>query len=201
MHHCDTVLILGSTMPWINYYPTPGQARGVQVDLIPDRIGLRYPVEVGLVGDIQATLEALQPLLKAKTDRSFLAEAQSQMKDWNALLGQVVSTQKGPRLRPQTAMKALSDLAPSNAMFSVDCGTITHYAGRILQIRKGQSFTGTRDAGQHGGRPANSNCRGVCASGSDVDRHRGRWWIRHVDVGAIDGRGARPEPEDAGSEQ
>ena len=63
MHHCDTVLILGSTMPWINYYPTPGQARGVQVDMVPDRIGLKYPVEVGLVGDIKATLDALHPLL------------------------------------------------------------------------------------------------------------------------------------------
>ena len=143
MHHCDTVLILGSTMPWINYYPKPGQARGVQIDLVPDRIGLKYPVEVGLVGDIKATLNALLPLLKRASDRTFLAEAQSQMKDWRSLLDQVASTQKGPKLRPQTVIKALSDFAPGNAMFSVDCGTITHYAARILQIRQGQSFTGT----------------------------------------------------------
>ena len=55
MKNCDTVLILGSTMPWEEYYPRAGQARGVQVDLKPDRIGLRYPVEVGLTGDVKAT--------------------------------------------------------------------------------------------------------------------------------------------------
>src|ERR1700744_3220278 len=59
MKTCDTVLILGSTMPWAEYYPTPGQARGVQVDIKPDRLGLRYPVEVGLAGDVRATLQAL----------------------------------------------------------------------------------------------------------------------------------------------
>ena len=57
MKNCDTVLILGSTMPWEEYYPNPGQARGVQVDLKPDRLGLRYPVEVGLTGDVKATLQ------------------------------------------------------------------------------------------------------------------------------------------------
>ena len=56
MHECDTVLILGSTMPWVDFYPKPGQARGVQVDINPERIGLRYPVEIGLVGDVKATL-------------------------------------------------------------------------------------------------------------------------------------------------
>ena len=72
MHECDTVLILGSTMPWVDFYPKPGQARGVQVDINPERIGLRYPVEVGLVGDVKATLQALLPMLRQKQDRSFL---------------------------------------------------------------------------------------------------------------------------------
>jgi pyruvate dehydrogenase (quinone) len=63
MKSCDTVLILGSTMPWEEYYPTPGQARGVQVDIKPDRLGLRYPVEIGLAGDVKATLQGLLPLL------------------------------------------------------------------------------------------------------------------------------------------
>jgi pyruvate dehydrogenase (quinone) len=75
MKNCDTVLILGSTMPWEEYYPNPGQARGVQVDLKPDRLGLRYPVEVGLTGDVKATLGGMLPLLARKPDRSFLSEA------------------------------------------------------------------------------------------------------------------------------
>jgi len=82
MQNCDTVLILGSTMPWEEYYPKPGQARGVQVDLKPDRLGLRYPVEIGLTGDVKATLQGLMPLLTRKSDRSFLQEAQRRMTDF-----------------------------------------------------------------------------------------------------------------------
>ena len=143
MHACDTVLILGSTMPWIDYYPKPGQARGVQIDIRPDRIGLRYPVEVGLTGDLKATLAALQPLLKKKSDAAFLHEAQQRMQSWSALLASIAATQKGPKLRPQTALTALSELAPSNAMYSMDCGANTHFAARTLQIREEQSFTGS----------------------------------------------------------
>ena len=79
--------ILGSTMPWEEYYPKPGQARGVQVDLKPDRLGLRYPVEIGLTGDVKATLQGLLPLLTRKTDRGFLQEAQRRMTDWNSAAG------------------------------------------------------------------------------------------------------------------
>src|SRR5450432_4012624 len=74
MKNCDTVLILGSTMPWFEYYPKPGQARGVQVDIKSDRIGLRYPVEIGLTSDVKATLQALMPLISRQTDRGFLQE-------------------------------------------------------------------------------------------------------------------------------
>jgi pyruvate dehydrogenase (quinone) len=87
MKNCDTVLILGSTMPWFEYYPKPGQARGVQVDIKSDRIGLRYPVEVGLVGDVKTSLEALIPLVARQADRSFLQEAQRRMADSAACRG------------------------------------------------------------------------------------------------------------------
>ena len=89
MKNSDTVLILGSTMPWMEYYPAPGQARGVQVDVKPDRLGLRYPVEVGLTGDVKATLQAVMPRLQRKTGRAFLQEAQQRMAGWNGLLEQV----------------------------------------------------------------------------------------------------------------
>jgi pyruvate dehydrogenase (quinone) len=96
MHHCDTVLILGSTMPWLDFYPTPGQARGVQVDLRADRLGLRYPVEIGLVGDTRETLRALLPMLQRKADRSFLTEAQARMSAWNATLARIESDSRVP---------------------------------------------------------------------------------------------------------
>jgi pyruvate dehydrogenase (quinone) len=142
MKNCDTVLILGSTMPWEEYYPDPGQARGVQVDLKPDRLGLRYPVELGLTGDVKATLRAIQPLLRLKTDRNFLLAAQRRMADWNALLDQVANTQRSP-LRPQMVVRAVSDLAPDNAVISLDCGANTHFAARGLKLRANQRLTGT----------------------------------------------------------
>jgi pyruvate dehydrogenase (quinone) len=142
MKNCDTLLILGSTMPWEEYYPDPGQARGVQVDLKPDRLGLRYPVEVGLTGDVKATLRAILPLLRLKTDRNFLLAAQRRMADWNALLDQVANTHRSP-LRPQMVVRAVSDLAPDNAVISLDCGANTHFAARGLKLRANQRLTGT----------------------------------------------------------
>jgi pyruvate dehydrogenase (quinone)/pyruvate decarboxylase len=142
MKACDTVLILGSTMPWEEYYPTPGQARGVQVDLKPDRIGLRYPVEVGLTGDVRATLQGLIPLLHRKEDRSFLLETQWRMKAWEGLLESVESSARSP-LRPQMVVRALSDLMADDAVISLDCGANTHFAARSIRLRAHQLFTGT----------------------------------------------------------
>jgi pyruvate dehydrogenase (quinone) len=142
MQSCDTVLILGSTMPWEEYYPKPGQARGVQVDLKPDRLGLRYPVEVGLTGDVKATLQGLLPLLKRQNDRSFLQEAQRRMGDWNMLLDKVEATATSP-LRPQMVIRTLSDLLPDDAVISLDCGANTHFAARCLRLKANQRLTGT----------------------------------------------------------
>jgi pyruvate dehydrogenase (quinone) len=142
MKACDTVLILGSTMPWEEYYPTPGQARGIQIDVKPDRLGLRYPVEVGLAGDVKGSLLGLLPLIQRKTDRSFLNEAQKRMTNWNALLDEVASTARSP-LRPQMVMRALSDLMADDAAISLDCGANTHFAARIIRLRERQTLTGT----------------------------------------------------------
>jgi pyruvate dehydrogenase (quinone) len=143
MHNCDTVLILGTMMPWIDYYPRPGQARGVQIDIKADHIGIKYPVEIGLVGDMQTTLAALLPLLRSKAQRAFLTEAQARMVDWNGLLDRVASTQKGSRLRPQTACRMLGELAPANTIFSLDTGANTHFAARMIVLREGQAWSGS----------------------------------------------------------
>lgn len=142
MKNCDTVLILGSTMPWEEYYPRPGQARGIQLDLKADRIGLRYPVEIGLVADVKATLVAMLPLLRRNSDRSFLTEAQQRMSNWNATLDRVEATSRSP-LRPQMVVRALSDLLADDAIISLDCGANTHFAARCLRLRERQRFTGT----------------------------------------------------------
>src|SRR5438105_4584255 len=82
MEGCDTLFIVGSSFPYLEFYPKPGQARGVQVDLDPQRIGLRFDVEVGLVGDSRRALEALLPLLRRNENRGFLEQAQRSMRAW-----------------------------------------------------------------------------------------------------------------------
>ena len=107
-----------------------------------DRIGLRYPVEIGLVGDAKATLAALIPLLQRQSDRGFLQEAQGRMATWNRLLGEIETTSRAP-LRPQMVIKAISDLMADDAVISLDCGANTHFAARNLMLRPGQRLTGT----------------------------------------------------------
>jgi len=141
MHGCDTLLILGSTMPWVNSYPTPGQARAIQVDLKAEHIGIRYPIEVPLVSDVKATVAALLPLVKAK-DPAFLQEAQSRMRDWRALLDRVCATARTP-MRPQMVLRELSNQLAPDAVISLDCGANTHFAARIIEIKERQKLSGT----------------------------------------------------------
>ncbi|TCF96646.1 pyruvate oxidase [Paraburkholderia strydomiana] len=141
MHRCDTVLVIGSTMPWVDSYPKPGAARGVQIDLRPERIGLRFPVEVGLVGDAKETLRALLPLLRQK-DNTFLRDIQASVTQWNALLERVAAVERSP-LRPQSAMRAISDALTPDAVVCLDCGANTHFAARFLTLRRRQQLVAT----------------------------------------------------------
>jgi pyruvate dehydrogenase (quinone) len=141
MHACDTLLILGSTMPWVDSYPKPGQARAIQIDLKPEHIGIRYPVEVSLVADVKATVAALLPLLQTKDD-AFLKETQGHMRDWRALLDRVCATARTP-LRPQMLMRELSNQLAPDAVISLDCGANTHFAARIIELKEHQRLTGT----------------------------------------------------------
>src|SRR5207249_7712641 len=86
LENCDTLLMVGTSFPYIEFLPKPGQAHAIQLELAPMRIGLRYPVEVGLVGDARRTLQRLLPLLKRNKHRRFLERAQSGMKQWWALM-------------------------------------------------------------------------------------------------------------------
>jgi len=180
MKNCDAVFIIGSTMPWFEYYPKPGQARGVQIDMKPDRIGLRYPVEIGLVGDAKATLAALIPLLQRQPDRSFLQDAQSRMAAWTRLLGQVEATSRSP-LRPQMVIKAVSDLIADDAVISLDCGANTHFAARNLMLRPGQRLTGTGMIGYHGARPPVRHCGQSRLPRSPIGGNRRRWRVCNAD--------------------
>jgi thiamine pyrophosphate-dependent acetolactate synthase large subunit-like protein len=137
MEECDTLLILGSTMPYLEYYPKPGQARGLQIDRDPGRIGLRFPIEVGLHGDVQATLEALLPLLTYHADRSFLRLAQERMENWRKQLSQLENDKSTP-IRPPFLAAAISRQLTDDAVIAIDTGAHTVFTARHLQVRPRQ---------------------------------------------------------------
>lgn len=134
MRTCDTLIMLGSSFPYAEFYPPPGQARCVQVELDPTRIGLRHAAAVGLVGDCGRVLRALLPLLTPKADRSFLKTAQEGMADWRKLLEERGTRQDKP-LKPQVVVHQLSKLLRDDAIVSADCGTVTVWSARHLQMR------------------------------------------------------------------
>ncbi|HEX5539670.1 MAG TPA: thiamine pyrophosphate-dependent enzyme [Methylophilaceae bacterium] len=140
MEQCDALLIIGSSFPYMEFLPKPGQARGVQIDDKADRISLRFPAEVGLVGDTQATLVALSPLIERKADRQFIEKIQSGVKDWWELMEKRAMRDDVP-IKPQRVAWELSHLADDDAIISTDSGTITTWAARQFHIRKNQKFS------------------------------------------------------------
>src|SRR5919199_1471773 len=140
MAEADTLLMVGTSFPYIDYLPKPGQAKGIQIDIRQERIGIRYPVEVGLVGDSKLTLSALLPLLRPKTNSEFLKSKQEAMKNWNKLLKERSSRTDKP-IKPQFIADVLSDELEDNAIISTDSGTITTWAARHINIRKGMKFS------------------------------------------------------------
>jgi pyruvate dehydrogenase (quinone) len=144
LEECDTLLIVGSSFPYIEFFPKPGQARGVQIDLDPLRIGLRYPVEVGLIGDSQATLRELLPLLRRNENRGFLEQAQKAMKEWWKEMDQQSSRQDKP-MKPQVVAWELGKRLHDDAIVSCDSGTITSWFARHIPVKRGQmhSLSGT----------------------------------------------------------
>lgn len=141
---CDTLLLVGSSFPYIEFLPRPEQARAVQIDLDPVRIGLRYPVEIGLVGDSRRILTSLLPFLSRKPDRSFLTKAQAAMLEWNQLL-QDLGTRTEHPMKPQVVAHELGRRLTHDAIVSCDSGTITTWWARQIPARRGQlhSVSGT----------------------------------------------------------
>ncbi len=142
MTEADTLLMAGTSFPYIEYLPKPGQARGIQIDIRPDKIGLRFPVEVGLVGDAKLTLSALLPLLRQRTEQEeeFLKSKQSDMRHWFGLLRERSSRNDKP-IKPQVIAAAISEELKDNAIISVDSGTNTVWAAQHIMIRKGMKFS------------------------------------------------------------
>ena len=137
MERCDTLLMVGTSFPYIEFLPRPGQARVVQIELDPRRVGLRCPVEVGLVGDTCRVLDALLPLLEHKSNRRFLKEAQEDMEDWWKLVEERATRRSKP-MKPQVIAWELGNRLSKDAIVSADSGTVAAWWAREIRVKPGQ---------------------------------------------------------------
>jgi pyruvate dehydrogenase (quinone) len=140
LERCDTLLMAGTNFPYMEFYPKHEACRGVQIDRDPSRLGLRFPVEVGLCGDARSTLQVLIPHIRRRDDRSFLEAAQAGMKEWRELLAARSNRDDVP-MKPQVVAHALNELLADDAIVSTDSGTITTWVARYIDMKRGQLFS------------------------------------------------------------
>jgi pyruvate dehydrogenase (quinone)/pyruvate oxidase len=137
MESCDTLLMVGTSFPYLEYLPKPGDAKGVQIELDPKRIGLRFPVDVGLVGDSRRVLRELLPRLTRKENRGFLEKAQKGMEDWRKVMEERATRRDVP-MKPQVIAHELGQRLSDNAIVSCDSGTIATWWARHIPVKAGQ---------------------------------------------------------------
>jgi len=136
LDHCDTLLVVGSNDPWTEFYPAPGQARAVQIDVDGRHLGNRYPVEVGLVGDAAETLTALLPLLREQRDPAWHSEVAAQVSRWHELAQERAEAAAEP-LSPELVVRSLTPRLPADAQVSVDVGSVVYWYARHLTLPPG----------------------------------------------------------------
>ncbi len=136
MIECDTLLMVGSNFPYSEFLPKEGQARGVQIDIDPKLLSLRYPMEINLVGDSKQTLRALIPYLKKNNHHSWRKGIEKGMEDWWKVMDARAKDSANP-INPQRVFQELSPRLPDNCILSSDSGTSADWFARHLKIRKG----------------------------------------------------------------
>lgn len=136
MQNCDTFLMIGSSFPYPEFLPKEGDARGVQIDIDARMIGIRYPMEVSLVGDSKETLKALIPFLKRKDDTSWRDKIERNVADWWKTLEARAMNDAKP-LNPQRVFWELSPRLPDNCILTSDSGSTASWFARDLKIRPG----------------------------------------------------------------
>src|SRR5689334_2205216 len=144
MMGCDAFLMVGSSFPYSEFLPQEGKARGVQIDVNGRMIGIRYPMEVNLVGDSKETLKALLPLLRRKEDRSWRDKLEGEIGEWWNLIEHRATLPADP-LNPQLVFSELSKRLPDGAILTSDSGSAANWYARNIKLRKGMqsSLSGT----------------------------------------------------------
>jgi len=134
---CDTLFMIGSSFPYAEWLPEPGEARGVQIDIDGRMIALRYPMEVGLVGDAKETLRALIPRLQRKPDRSWREHLEHEIERWWEILADRAQKPMEDGLNPTLVFHELSPRLPDRCIVTADSGSSTNWWARHLKLREG----------------------------------------------------------------
>jgi pyruvate dehydrogenase (quinone) len=144
MSGCDTLLMVGTSFPYSEWLPKEGEASCVEIDLDGRRVGMRYPVDVHLVGDARETLRELLPLLRRKEDRSWREGIERAVTEWWRIAEEQAMLAGDP-MNPQRAVWELNRWLPDDAIVAADSGSSTNWWARDLKIRKGMlaSLSGT----------------------------------------------------------
>jgi pyruvate dehydrogenase (quinone) len=135
MMQCDTFLMIGSSFPYPEFLPKEGSARGIQIDIDGRMLSIRYPMELNLKGDAKATLQALNPLLKYKEDRSWREELEKEIEDWWAVLESKAMNSANP-VNPQRVFFELSSRLPGNVILTADSGSVANWFARNLKLKE-----------------------------------------------------------------
>jgi pyruvate dehydrogenase (quinone) len=136
MEECDTLLMVGSSFPYSEFLPKEGQARGVQIDIDPKLVSVRYPMEVNLVGDSAETLRMLIPLLHRKQDRQWRKRIEENVAEWWKVLEARAMNEAEP-INPQRVFWELSPRLPDDCIIVADSGSAANWFARDLRIRRG----------------------------------------------------------------
>jgi pyruvate dehydrogenase (quinone) len=136
MQNCDTLLMVGTSFPYSEWLPEEGQARAVQIDIDGRLVGMRYPLDVPLVGDARETLQALIPHLQRKEDRAWRDEIEHEVERWWEILEDRANEPAQP-LNPELLFHELSPRLPDNCIITADSGSATNWWARHLRIRSG----------------------------------------------------------------
>jgi pyruvate dehydrogenase (quinone) len=136
MSECDTLLMVGSRFPYSEFLPKEGQARGVQIDIDPKMLSIRYPTEINLVGDSAETLRALIPLLQRKEDRSWREKLEEEIRDWWQVLEARAMNEAKP-INPERVFWELSPRLPDRCILASDSGSAANWFARDLKVRRG----------------------------------------------------------------
>src|SRR3982751_4369260 len=144
MNDCDTLLVVGSSFPYSEFLPPPGQARGVQIDIDGRLLNIRYPMEIGLIGDARTTLEELIPLVHPKTDRGWREQIEEEVAEWWRLIEDRALQDADP-MNPQRLFWELNKYLPDDAILSADSGTSADWFARTLKLKPSHmaSLSGT----------------------------------------------------------